>query len=215
MALRIALLALLLPAFSLAADPASAARAVAWRIAARYGAARLDSVESIRFTYKAEKGREDTVRHWTWFPGNDSVVFKGKDPKGLELQASYSRRNRFSLSSSTVAGIDGYFANDQSCFLLPLLLAQEKGLELRLARDGMLSVRDSAAGAVYDLAVDPDGTIAKWIVHRNGDATPGAEASWSKPKLVDGLPVSLERTGRKGFKIRFTDVKVSGLEPKR
>jgi hypothetical protein len=215
MAPRIAIPALLLAALAAGAGVGPDARALADAIAKRYGASDFDRVESIRFTYKATGGEEDTVRHWTWFPKQDSVLFRGKDVKGVNLQAAYCRRNKFSLSSQTVAGIDRLFAHDQAWFLFPLRLAGDTGLELKPARDGMLSVRDSAAESTYDLAAGPDGTIGKWIVHRNGDATPGTEAEWSRPKLVDGLPVSLERNGKKGFKIRFIDVKVTGLESKR
>jgi hypothetical protein len=82
----------------------------------------------------------------------------------------------------------------------------------------MLSVRYPAAGGytpgdVYDLVAEEDGTIHSWMFHKAGVDTVTMRAHWSAPVLVDGLPLSLNRPGSDGFKVWFTDVKVTGLAP--
>ena len=194
------------------------ARAFADRIAARYGLAAFPKVESIRFTFHVRRDGGDTARRWTWFPRQDSVVFAGKDPKGLQLQAAYSRRNKYSLASETVAGIDKSFINDRYWLLFPLHLAWDQDLDLKLGEGNKLTVRYPEQGGytpgdAYDLFASEDGTLRAWDYRRGAADTVTLHADWAPPKLVDGLPLSLERPGKKGFKIWFSDVRVTGLEP--
>lgn len=194
------------------------ARAFANRIAERYGLAEFPEVTSIRFTFNSRHEGEDTAREWTWFPTVDSVIFAGKDPKGLEVTAAYSRKNKYSLSSETVAGIDREFIHDQYWLLFPLHLAWDKDIDVNLGDGGKLTVRyprvgGYAPGDTYELVAAPDGTIRSWTVHRGGPDSATLRADWTKPADVDGFPISLDRHGPKGFKVWFTRVKVAGLKP--
>lgn len=193
------------------------ARVFADRIAARYGLAEFPKVKSIRFTFNVRHDGKDTAREWTWFPAEDSVLFKGKDPKGLRIQAAYSRRNKYSMGSETVAGIDKDFTSDQYWLLFPLHLAWDQGLDLKLGEGGLLTVRyptpgGTAPGDAYDLMADSAGTIRSWIFRRGGSDTITLRVDWAKPADVHGLPISLERRGEKGFKVWFTNVKVVGIK---
>jgi hypothetical protein len=212
------------PAAGTSPEPASktvaptGARAFAKRIAERYGLAQFPQVKSIRFTFHSRREGEESTREWTWFPQADSVIFAGKDPKGLEVTAAYSRKNKYSLGSETVAGIDKEFINDEYWLLFPLHLAWDQDLELNLGDGGKLTVRYPRAGGyspgdVYELSAVPDGTIRSWVVRRGGADSATWRADWSKPADVDGLPISLDRPGPKGFKVWFTHVKVAGIKP--
>jgi hypothetical protein len=202
---------------------------LAEKIGARYGSAEFPKVESIRFTVRESEGGEESVRHWIWFPKTDSVSFQGPDPKGLDLQAGYSRRNKWSLGSETVAGIDRLFARDRIALLFPLLLARDSGRdsargstqnklpECRMKEGGWLEVTypaDTAAGGkAYELLAGPDGTLRAWKAPGYGPGSAeGTRYEWSPPKAVDGLPLSLDRTGPKGSRIRFTDIKIIGIK---
>jgi len=205
-----------LPASQTPAAPTQA-RVFADRIAVRYGLAEFPKVRSIRFTFNVSHGGKDMSREWTWFPPEDSVLFQGKDPKGLQVQAAYSRKNKYSMGSESVAAIDKSFINDQYWLLFPLHLAWDQGMELKLDGDGMLTVRYPGQGGytpgdAYDLSADSAGTIRSWIYHRGGADTATMRAYWAKPTDVDGLPISLERPGQKGFKVWFTHVKVTGIK---
>ncbi len=205
------------PASAPASSAPTQARVFADRIASRYGLADFPKVRSIRFTFNVRHDGKEMSREWTWFPAEDSVLFKGKDPKGLRVQAAYSRKNAYSMGSETVAGIDKNFINDEYWLLFPLHLAWDKGLDLKLAEGGLLTVRYPKQGGytpgdAYDLIADSAGTIRSWMFHRGGADTITMRADWAKPTDVDGLPISLERPGEKGFKVWFSGVKVTGIK---
>lgn len=207
-------LSLALPA---AAGPesihADAARGLARRIAERYGAAHFQDVESIHYVFNVLHAGKAKAREWTWFPRLDSVVYRGPDEKGVNLSASYSRRNKWSVGSPQIAGIDKSFVNDQYWLLFPLHLEWDKGIDLDIKTPGVLSVRYPKEGGytpgdAYDLVADSSGAISKWMFRKGGADTVTMQADWSPPVEVDGLPLSLERPGKNGFKVWFTGVKV-------
>lgn len=182
-------------------------------VAARYGLAAFPRIESIHYVFNVLHAGKAKAREWTWFPKLDSVVYRGPDEKGVMLTAAYSRRNKFSVGAPQIAAIDKTFVNDQYWLLFPLHLAWDKDLELSLAPARLLTVRYPKEGGytpgdVYDLEVAPGGTIRKWMFRKGGADTVTMQADWSPPVLVDGLPLSLERPGKNGFKVWFTDVKV-------
>ena len=210
--------ALFLSVSCCAAAAPDAARIFADKIADRYGAAGFPKVESIHFNFHVMHAGKEKIREWTWFPKSDSVAYRGEDAKGLTLTAEYSRRNKYSMASETIAGIDKSFVNDQYWFLFPLHLRWDKEISLSLAPGGALSVRYPKQGGytpgdMYELMASEDGTITKWMFHRSGADTVTMQADWEAPKVVDGLPVSLDRPGKNGFKVWFTAVKVAGLKP--
>jgi hypothetical protein len=188
---------------------------LAEKIAARYGSDDFPKVESIRFTVRETGNGEEAVRHWIWFPKSDSVSFQGPDPKGLELRAGYSRKNKWSLSSETIAGIDRLFARDRLSLLFPVLFARDRLPAFRMGEGGWLAIsypaEDAEAGKEYELLADSDGTIRAWKAPGSVTGGAGKRFEWSPPKRVDGLPLSLEKTGPNGAKLRFTDVKIKGL----
>jgi hypothetical protein len=189
----------------------------AWadRIGARYGSADFPKVESIRFTVRETRGGEETVRHWIWFPKSDSVYFQGPDPKGLELQAGYSRKNKWSLSSETVAGIDRMFARDRVDLLFPVLFSRDRVPAMRIGEGGWLLIaypREEGDHGTYEVLADSDGTILAWKAPGYATGSAGTRFEWAAPKRVDGLPLSLERTGANGSKTRFTDLKIIGIK---
>jgi hypothetical protein len=184
------------------------------RIAARYGAADFDRVESIKYTFNVLHGGKAKAREWTWFPKPDSVVFRGPDEKGAILSASYSRKNKWSMGAPQIAGIDKSFVNDQYWLLFPLHLAWDKGIALAMKEPMTLEVRYPKEGGytpgdAYELMADSTGTISKWMFRKGGADTVTMQADWSRPVIVDGLPFSLERPGKNGFKVWFTGVKVT------
>jgi hypothetical protein len=201
------------------------ARALADRIARRYGSDAFHRVASLRFTFHVRFKERNVERHigreWTWFPKQDSVSYRGPDAKGLVIQAAYSRRNAFSLKSEQVAAIDKAFINDQYWLLFPLHLKWDKDLALkvfRAERPGeawrlMVTYPSSGGytpGDAYDLFVDSTATIKRWIFRKGNAAEPTREAFWSAPVDVGDLGVSLEHSGPDpDFRLWFTDVKVS------
>jgi hypothetical protein len=199
-------------------------------IRVRYRQEDFPRLETIRFTVREGRRGSETIRHWTWFAHADSVYFQGEDAKGIELQAGYSRKNKWSLSSSTIARIDSSFQRDRFALLFPQLFAVEPGMEIRMegksgapgekpAKSGdWIAITYPAgagiqAGETYEVLADSDGTILAWKVSGQGPRNAGMRFDWSRPKDVDELPLSLDRIGPDGFAIRFTDVKVTGSKP--
>ena len=196
------------------------ARALADRIARRYGSDAFHRVVSMRFTFHARFKEHDIGREWTWFPKQDSVGYRGPDAKGVVIQAAYSRRNAFSLKSDQVAAIDKSFINDQYWLLFPLHLKWDKELTLKVSRADrsgeawrLMVAYPPGGGATpgdaYDLFVDSSAAIKRWIVRKGDGAEPAREAFWSAPVGIGGLGISLEHPGPDpDFRLWFTDVKV-------
>jgi hypothetical protein len=197
------------------------ARALADRIARRYGSDAFYRVASLRFTFHVRFKERNIERAWIWFPKQDSVSYRGPDAKGLVIQAAYSRRNAFSLGSEQVAAIDKSFINDQYWLLFPLHLKWDKDIALkvfRAERPGeawrlMVTYPSSGGytpGDAYDLFVDSTATIKRWIFRKGNAAEPTREAFWSAPVNVGGVGISMEHSGPDpDFHLWFTDVKVS------
>jgi hypothetical protein len=196
----------------------------------RYRQAELARVHSIRFTVLEESDGSEGYRHWIWFPRADSVFFHGKDPKGLVLQAGYSRKNPWSRTSETVARIDSAFTRDRFILLFPQLFAAEPGGDIRMEGNSPAGREAAGGGAawirirypaddrgrpwdVYEVLADTGGVIRAWTVRGRGPGSGPMRFDWSPPQDVDGLPLSLERKGPRGFWIRFTDVKVAWDRP--
>lgn len=187
------------------------------RIQARYRAEEFRKVRSIRFTARERLDGEETVRHWIWFPAADSVSFHGPDPKGIPLQAGYNRKNKWSLSSETVAGIDRLFARDQLNLLFPVLFSRERVPAYQAGAGGWLVItypmEDAEGGKTYEVLADSAGVIRAWKAPGSVTGAAGTRFEWSPPVNVDGLPLSLARSGPGGSGTRFTEVKVEGIRP--
>lgn len=125
----------LVPSFASAAAAAEAPKAdsLARLVAERYGASEFHKVKALHYVFNARFAGKNIERRWIWFPRQDSVVYSGKDAAGLEVQAGYSRRNRFSMDSQGIRPIDKWFVNDQYWLLFPLHLVWDKGLRLEAA----------------------------------------------------------------------------------
>lgn len=192
------------------------------RLAARAaGADAFHHVGALHFTFKAGFAGKDIERRWTWHPHEDSVVYRGKDAAGLEVEAAWSRRNRFSMESPQVQALDKWFVNDQYWLLFPLHLAWDKGVRLESAPAGpgkgeawrLTAVYPPEGGYTpgdaYDIFLDRQGTIKRWIFRKGNAPEPTREAVWSPPVQVGPLRLSSERKGQGGdFRIHFADLRV-------
>jgi hypothetical protein len=148
------------------------------------------------------------------------VVYRGPDPKGVVLQAAYSRKNAYSMGSETIAAIDKSFINDQYWLLFPLHLKWDKGLTLdvsasdRAGEAWRLTVGYPATGGytpgdAYDLFVDSAATLKRWIFRKGNAPEPSNEVTWEAPVEIGGLSFSREHKGiGKEFRLWFTDIAV-------
>ena len=196
------------------------ARALADRIANRYGAHKFHAVKSIRYTFHVRFGGKDIEREWTWFPKQDSVLYRGPDAKGVILQAAYSRKNSYSMDSEAVAAIDKTFINDQYWLLFPLHLNWDEGLTFKVSASEkpgeawhLMVLYPShggyTPGDAYDLFLDSTATIKRWIFRKGNAAEPSNEVTWDAPVEIGGLGFSREHQGiGKDFRLWFTDVRV-------
>ena len=194
---------------------------LAHRIAERYGADAFSKVNCVQFTFNVDVQGKHIKREWTWFPKEDSVLFKGEDAKGVPLSAAYSRRNKYSMGSESIVGIDKSFINDQYWLLFPLHLGWDKDLKLETApgvKPGeawRLTVMYPSQGGytpgdAYDLFVDSAATIKRWIFRKGNASMPTNQVYWSAPSKMGLLDISMEHPGvGKDFKLWFSDVKVS------
>lgn len=214
-------LALLAALPSASTTTAPDAGTLARRVADAYGARAFGKVESVRYVFNVRVGGKDIRRAWTWFPKEDSVAFAGKDAGGAMLNASYSRRNKWSMGSEAVQGIDKMFVNDNYWLFFPLHLAWDSGLTLDSealppARPGeayRLTVQYPKEGGytpgdAYDLFVSEEGIIRRWIFRKSGQELPTREAAWSEPTRFGPIRLSLEHEGSGDFKLWFEGVKV-------
>lgn len=211
-------------------------------IAERYGASDFHRVKSIHFVFNIRSEGREVAREWTWFPKTDSVAFRGKDPGGLPVQASWSRRNPFSLQSPAVQPLDRWFVNDQYWLLFPFHLAWDKDLRLESAPAEAVAGKGGGEawrltvlyppeggytpGDAYDLFVDSAGTVRRWIFRKGNAEKATRETRWSAPVSKGPLRLSLERQGLQGpdkpgpdgkgrsdgFKVWFSDLRVETAE---
>lgn len=210
-------LGLAAPARSL---PVPDARVLADRIAERYGSGRFHDVSALHYKFNVKFGDKRIEREWTWYPEQDSVKYRGPDPKGVILQAAYSRKNAYSMGSEAVATIDKSFINDQYWLLFPLHLKWDKDLTLESSASDkpgeawhLKAVYPSQGGYTpgdaYDLFVDSTATIKRWIFRKGNSQDAANEVTWEAPVERGGLALSLSHQGiGKDFKLWFTDVKV-------
>jgi hypothetical protein len=214
-------LSLVLPALAASASLDSlAARRLADTVARRYGLKDFHKVASIAYVFNLRFGGKEIHRRWTWHPAADSVTYSGPDASGLEVQASWSRRNQFSMESPAVGPLDRMFVNDQYWLLFPLHLAWDKGLRLEAEDLGPVGETHRLSviyppqggytpGDAYDLFLDSSGTVLRWIFRKGNASQPTREALWSPPEAHGPLLLSLDRKGPKDdFHLWFTDVKV-------
>jgi hypothetical protein len=196
------------------------ARALAARIAHRYGAPEFHAVQSIHYTFHVRFGGKEIDREWTWFPKRDSVRYRGPDAKGVVLQAEYSRKNSYSMASEAVSAIDKSFINDQYWLLFPLHLDWDEGLTYKVSASDKpgeawhLMVLYPAQGGytpgdAYDLFLDSSATIKRWIFRKGNAPEPSNEVTWEAPVEIGGLSFSREHRGiGKDFRLWFTEVRV-------
>jgi hypothetical protein len=184
------------------------------------GAGEFHRVGALHYTFKAQFEGKTVERRWTWHPHEDSVAYRGKDAGGLEVQAAWSRRNRFSMESPQVQALDKWFVNDQYWLLFPLHLVWDKGLRLESATGSgegeawrLTAVYPKEGGYTpgdaYDIFLDGRGSIKRWIFRKGNAPEPTREALWAPPVQVGPLRLSMERKGPDGkFRIRFEEVRV-------
>jgi hypothetical protein len=196
------------------------ADSLAGRIADRYGADAFEKVESISYKFNVKHKGGEVERTWTWFPKQDSVLYRGKDAKGVMLTMAYSRRNRFSMGSEQVTAVDKSFVNDQYWLLFPLHLKWDKDIKLQVGPSAQageahkLTVTYPSQGGytpgdAYDLFVDSTGMIKRWVFRKGNAPEPTTQTAWSAPVEMGGLGISMEHPGpTKDFKVWFSDVKV-------
>lgn len=218
--LAVTLLLIALPFAAPASTPD--AKELAHRIAERYGMESFPKVKSLHYVFTVHYGGKDVEREWTWFPKEDSVIYKGKDPAGAMIQAAYARGNSFSLASEPVKAIDKMFINDQYWLLFPYHLVwdkvkldassmpENKGGEAYKVTATYPSEGGYTPGDAYDLFIDSAGTVRRWIYRKSNGDKPTREAKWSDPVPEGGLNLSLKRPGMgdDGFRLEFRDVRV-------
>jgi hypothetical protein len=218
----VTLLLLILPLNLLSNVPPPDPHSLALRIAERYGLDSFPRVESMHFVFNVHYKGHDVAREWTWFPKEDSVIYKGKDPAGAMMQAAYSRRNQYSLAAESVKAIDKMFINDQYWLLFPYHLVWDKGTTMEASAMPPGKNREAyrvtviypsqggyTPGDAYDLYVDSSGTVMRWTYRKSNSDKPTRESMWSEPVPEGGLNLSLVRPGMgDDFKLSFSDVKV-------
>jgi hypothetical protein len=195
---------------------------LAMRIARRYGIDGFPRVESLHYVFNVHYKGKEVSREWTWFPRQDSVIYKGKDAAGAMIQAAYARGNKYSMEAESVKTIDKMFINDQYWLLFPYHLVWDKGTRMEakpMPGEGYQvtvtypSEGGYTPGDAYDLYVDSAGTVKRWTYRKSNTDKPTREAMWSEPVQEGTLNLSLERPGMgDDFKLRFTEVKVVARE---
>lgn len=200
------------------------AESLARKVAMRYGLEAFPGVKTIHWVFNVTAGKKDVSRDWTWYPQEDSVLYKGEDAAGAPISAAYSRKNGISMASEQVKSVDKMFINDQYWLLFPLHLAWDSGTTMSVSKMPAKGRKTGETykltisypqqggytpGDAYDLMVDSSGMVHRWMFRKGNAGKPTTEATWSEPVPVGGLNLSMDRPGTKGpFKVWFTDVRV-------
>jgi len=174
-----------------------------------------DKVEAIDFTFNVERdGKLLVSRAWTWKPKTDEITMTQNDET-----VSYARSTMDSLTIKT----DQSFINDKYWLLAPFQLVWDETATTKaqdtatapLSKQQMKMVTLTypnaggyTPGDAYDFYYTPDYEVKEWVFRKGNAAEPSMITTWEDYEDYDGIKIA-KMHQRDGFKLYFTDVKVT------
>ncbi|WP_435261632.1 hypothetical protein [Tenacibaculum sp. nBUS_03] len=175
-------------------------------LAISYGLEHFKKIKNIQFTFNAKKESKTISRQWLWLPKQNIVV---KDNKtSFKLYNSESNIN------------EHQFINDLYWLSFPIQLIKDRN-SIRYHVENISSYRKliiqyinnkgNSPNDIYELYLDKNLTIAKWIYRKAGNLKPTLETTWESHRNYEGIKLSLVRNSDSisdNFKVWFENIQI-------
>lgn len=203
-------------------DTAENISAIGQKVAETYGIDGFNQIAELKYTFNAKIEDKTISRSWVWMPKENQVTYLGNDKDSKPL--TYSRDN-ISDAPDTIKKIDSMFINDQYWLIFPFHLVWDEGIRIEVQGEqenlpigSGITTKVSVIypdeggytpGDIYDLYLDDNYIITKWIYRRGGSETPTRISTWEDNTKFGPIIISLNRQGSdNNFRVWFTDVEV-------
>lgn len=190
-----------------------------------HGVDRFDDVETIRFTFRVDRGENVTERHWTWHPQSGDVVVRFTDASGSEKEVAYNRYEMSEDSPEDVITADKRWINDTFWLIWPLHLSWSDDVTLSepvptpcpITTNDALKVTISyppsgggyTPGDAYDLYLDEETLRPMSWTFRRGGKEDGSSVTWEEYKTAGPLTLSTVHYNEdRSFKLSIPNLEV-------
>ncbi len=184
---------------------------LAMQVAQNSGLDNWNEVNQLDFTFNIERnGEKMASRQWQWNPKNDQVT--------LTTATDTISYNRGQQLDSLAVSADRAFVNDVYWLIPQFKLAWDTGKEVTYPEStegDMVQVQYTGndgytPGDRYDMVIDQDGMISKWMYYPKGETNPAMTTSFEDYKEYNGIKIATNhRTPDGALNIYFTDVNVT------
>lgn len=223
--ITIALFALTLSGYSQDSDHAGSA--IGQKVAEAYGFDGFDKIEQLKYTFNAQIEDKTVSRSWIWMPQKNQVIYLGDNQ---DSEPFTYNRDIVSKGSDAIKEVDSKFINDQYWLVFPFHLVWDEGIRIEVEDEKVdlplgsgMSTKISVIypdtggytpGDIYELYLDENYMITKWIYRRGGSDTPTRISSWEDNTQFGPITISLNHQGPdSNFRVWFTNVEIKLLNP--
>ncbi|QTY27281.1 hypothetical protein [Flavobacterium sp. CS20] len=185
------------------------------KIADAYGFEHWPKVEKVEFSFVAKLGKEETIRHWIWYPKKEQVILVNENER-----ISYKRNNIMEEFVKT----DKAFVNDSFWLLFPFHLEwdvfnhevienQKSPIQQKESTKLIVKYPDKGGytpGDRYDVYLDENHHIIEWAYYPSGQDKPALINTFEDLSNFDGIKINiLHRNPETGFQLNFRDVSIN------
>ncbi|MEM7008800.1 MAG: hypothetical protein AAF462_06645 [Thermodesulfobacteriota bacterium] len=198
-------------------DKTHVVSAIGQKIADAYGFQSFDKVSEIQYTFNARLGDKTIKRSWVWNPKDNKVTYKENGET-----VTYNQ-NDLSSASEEIKDIDAKFINDQYWLIFPFHLVWDDGIRIEVEDQKLDLPLGSGSstkisviypetggytpGDIYDLYLDDNSMITKWVYRKGGSDAPTRVSTWEDNMELGSITISLNRQDPDSdFRVWFTDV---------
>lgn len=194
--------------------PPSDKQSIAEKVAKIHGIDSFSQVEELQYTFHAKlliDGETIEVkRSWVWRPQEKKISYQDDKEK-----VTYTRDK----ITEDLKKVDARFINDRYWLVYPFHLVWDD-VEIKTEKtdkEGISKLRVEypkeggyTPGDVYELFVDENYNVQKWIYYASGAKEPTRVALWERMRQLGPITVGVDFPGPKPeeFRVWFTGVKM-------
>lgn len=185
-------------------------------IAQANGIENWKSINELQFTFNVDRDTSHFERTWIWKPKtNDIIAISNNDT------LSYNWSKMDSVAYKT----NGGFINDKYWLLAPFNLLWDKGNFTHTHKENEIAPIGKKAmdkltivygsdggytpGDAYDFYFEDDYIVKEWVFRKGNQPEPSLITTWEDYVEMGGLKIAKMHTNEEGFKLYFSNLKVS------
>jgi len=185
-------------------------------IANANGYSNWSNVETFKYTFNVDAGKNHSERSWEWNPKTDQVSMMTKD-----TTVTYKR----SEMTEELKSIDQAFINDKYWLLFPFQLVwdenfdyeTQENVEAPISKEKLMEVTVMYAktagytpGDTYKIYLDDTMRIQEWSYTPSGSEKPRLVTTWEDYEDFKGLKLAKNHKNKDGsFRLYFTNISVN------